>query len=292
MDERVESAERVRVMGLLRSLILKGRKDHQDVKVEDAIRDDDRASSEDMELMPHPKRPPKIENGLSERLARALSLFPDKPDRLTWNVFCRLIGPGPIDPSAYHFRDGNGRTMVHCAARGLASSVDSCRYWRALLKSCVRAGADLHVLERSPEGSARGTALSAFVDRWRHHPLRLLGSMPHWDYNVRFWIRQLEHAGADLLEYGRRERQLFDQGLVPREFDVCVMPIWFTWGEFVKEDHEWRPWRLIAFTYGPSPSDWLIWGSNPRDEFAGEFWEMVERGEEPMPGAQVDDEHS
>lgn len=47
--------------------------------------------------------------------------------------------------------------------------------------------------------------------------------------------------------------------------------------------------RLIGFSYGPSPEDWHCWYSNLRDEFASEFWEMVENGDPSVriPGAWV-----
>jgi hypothetical protein len=41
-------------------------------------------------------------------------------------------------------------------------------------------------------------------------------------------------------------------------------------------------------SYGPNPEDWHVRFDNPVDEVVGEFWEMVEREEEIMPGTWVE----
>lgn len=50
--------------------------------------------------------------------------------------------------------------------------------------------------------------------------------------------------------------------------------------------------RLINFRYLPDPVDRRLWWSDPTDEFAGEFWKLVESSllgdpELHMPGAWV-----
>lgn len=42
---------------------------------------------------------------------------------------------------------------------------------------------------------------------------------------------------------------------------------------------------IYGFDYGPSVEDWHLWLSNPLDEWAGEFWDMIEHPESAMPGA-------
>ena len=34
--------------------------------------------------------------------------------------------------------------------------------------------------------------------------------------------------------------------------------------------------RLINLQYGTRPGDWIFWLSEPTDEFAGDFWSMIE----------------
>jgi hypothetical protein len=59
--------------------------------------------------------------------------------------------------------------------------------------------------------------------------------------------------------------------------------------------YEWKSayeeWirRVVGFTSGPNPDDWSVYLSNPLDEHAGEFWDMIEHPERAMPGAWNDD---
>jgi hypothetical protein len=49
--------------------------------------------------------------------------------------------------------------------------------------------------------------------------------------------------------------------------------------------------HIINLTYGPEPEDWQIWFSWPLDEWAGEFWHMVENPELfGVPGAWIADD--
>jgi hypothetical protein len=43
--------------------------------------------------------------------------------------------------------------------------------------------------------------------------------------------------------------------------------------------------RVIGFAYGHSPEDWNIWLAEASDAFVGQFWDIIERPVEVMPGA-------
>jgi hypothetical protein len=43
--------------------------------------------------------------------------------------------------------------------------------------------------------------------------------------------------------------------------------------------------RIIGINYGPKADDWHLWLSNPLDEWAGEFWDMLDHPERAIPGA-------
>lgn len=97
---------------------------------------------------------------------------------------------------------------------------------------------------------------------------------------IRILARALHAAGVDLLQFGREEASLLSKGLVDQ--DIIFL-------------HSHDPWdmvtvRLIGFSYGPKPEDWHCWFSDYRDEYAGEFWDMVENAEPELrlPGAWVD----
>ena len=43
--------------------------------------------------------------------------------------------------------------------------------------------------------------------------------------------------------------------------------------------------KVIAIDYGLKADDWCLWLSNPLDEWAGEFWDMIDHPERAIPGA-------
>ena len=92
-------------------------------------------------------------------------------------------------------------------------------------------------------------------------------------------MEDLDACGVDLLEYGRKERALYDEMPMLRDFEI-----------FFFEDDYWYvfKWRLIGFTYGSSPSDWHLWKSERTDDSAGDFWSLVEPPEMFVPGMWID----
>jgi hypothetical protein len=47
--------------------------------------------------------------------------------------------------------------------------------------------------------------------------------------------------------------------------------------------------KFIAIHYGPKADDWYLWLSNPLDEWAGEFWDMIDHPERAITGAWQED---
>ncbi|RYP07837.1 hypothetical protein DL765_008990 [Monosporascus sp. GIB2] len=45
------------------------------------------------------------------------------------------------------------------------------------------------------------------------------------------------------------------------------------------------PFDYERYKYGPEPEDWDVYWSEPTDEFAGDFWELVENPPLQVPGA-------
>lgn len=43
-------------------------------------------------------------------------------------------------------------------------------------------------------------------------------------------------------------------------------------------------YHTADFEYGPRVEDWCIWLSNPFDEWADDFWNLIEDPEKLMPG--------
>jgi hypothetical protein len=92
---------------------------------------------------------------------------------------------------------------------------------------------------------------------------------------LKWWIQTLYEANIDLMDYGVKEKAVWDKIDVARE---CIYNI--------SRSLFWR--RFIGFSYGPSPKDLVFWGNEPWTEFAGEFWLMLERKEEVMPGTWIE----
>ncbi len=87
----------------------------------------------------------------------------------------------------------------------------------------------------------------------------------------------LKAAGIDLRQYGEKEFVSLS-----RDFRLPFCDCWI---------------RLIEFNYGPEVQDWMFRFSEPSDEFAGEFWAMIEGLKEDadskqpqVPGSWIEDE--
>lgn len=94
------------------------------------------------------------------------------------------------------------------------------------------------------------------------------------------WLEDVQSAGIDLAAYGKKELELF-----VRDHQVLALR-WCTLDIGPKSDgYPLSGPRLVSFTYGPEPEDWeLIWDPDT-EEFAGDFWELVEDRPLPVPGA-------
>ncbi len=89
-------------------------------------------------------------------------------------------------------------------------------------------------------------------------------------------------VGIDLIHYGAleslavQERRSIDQERIPE----CACSIYYdshSWPRECKRTNECRsPIRLINLHYGAQPEDWSFWLSEQTDEFAGDFWSMIE----------------
>lgn len=92
------------------------------------------------------------------------------------------------------------------------------------------------------------------------------------------WITALSSCSTDLLAYGREERRLYEQGLT--EFQQ-------RWAQLTNEND--CRFSLIGITYGPLPEHWSFWWSCEYEDYAGEFWEMIENQRIKLPGSWVEE---
>jgi len=95
------------------------------------------------------------------------------------------------------------------------------------------------------------------------------------------WLSTLSDSGINLTEYGQAERSTWSSVDYSLRFRINDQ-----WDPF--SDYYFGQRRLISFDYGPSPKNWKLWENEPTDEFAGDFWLMLDRKEEIMPGTWID----
>jgi hypothetical protein len=91
-------------------------------------------------------------------------------------------------------------------------------------------------------------------------------------FRVLLW--DLQSAGVNLKRFGEREELILKDLGGAIDFQTSI----HSKGYVV---------RLIGFSHGPSPTGWWLWFSEPSDEFAGDFRDMIERRME-MPGGWSD----
>ncbi|CAM1507443.1 Fc.00g070840.m01.CDS01 [Cosmosporella sp. VM-42] len=96
---------------------------------------------------------------------------------------------------------------------------------------------------------------------------------------ARPWLEDLLAAGIDLEAYGERERNAYMR--------ICSGT--GTWPFAQPSYHGERSW-LVSFTYGPRPEHWSYVWDPVVEEYAGDFWLLVEPPPVKIPGAWVDED--
>jgi hypothetical protein len=162
----------------------------------------------------------------------------------------------------------------------------------------VVAGSDLHALKSFPSRSEHfDTPLTTIIYGYQHSHYISCQDIIFFDANnfvetnpekvlvtVFLWLRVLESAGIDLEEYGRKEKAIYQKGLVRNTYEY-----WFPPPEREQPasgDIE-DPINMIysfTFVYGPTPTDWKFWLIEQMDDSFSEFWDMVDHPERAMPG--------
>jgi hypothetical protein len=91
---------------------------------------------------------------------------------------------------------------------------------------------------------------------------------------LRKWLADLQAHGVNLVEWGEKEHKLWGSGRIHRE-----IPLSHEYGLYAPRI------RLCGFSYGPFPSDWFVWLSEPTDYLLADFWRSIETNVEVMPGS-------
>lgn len=177
--------------------------------------------------------------------------------------FCQELNSTLIHSTAEHIGACQWLLQRSGGAHEYQSTIDA---WIGLCRDFLRVGIDIHYIV---DGR---TPLISCIEGW------LLDWSPSAanQFAVQLWLEQLEAVGVDLSGYGKAEEFIWKNQTILREFWV--------W-DGISNTHASATLRVIGFTYGPSPKDWHLWMSDPTDSYVGEFWDMIERPVEVMPGA-------
>ncbi|TVY32214.1 hypothetical protein LSUB1_G008307 [Lachnellula subtilissima] len=214
-----------------------------------------------------------------------------------------------LDPTVCKTTDNIGRSLIHAIARDFScvtegqlvsdlhrnefSTVYDLPHYSSellsLLQDVIRANSNLHGLafQQLPAYLGIGGAhlrtplLMAFSGVfWNASELaRACGLIKVARLTMIAWIEQLQTMGIDLLEYGRKEKELHIQEKVAKEY----------FGHYLCRSICPKI-RLISFTYGPEPADWHFWFTEVMENYFIQFWDMVDHPERAMPGAWIEDD--
>ena len=99
------------------------------------------------------------------------------------------------------------------------------------------------------------------------------------EFLSKIWLELLHELGNDLVEYGQGEKE-FHMHTRSIYADYCC----------IEHGHvKCYYYRLISFSYGPSPEDWKFWFTGMKEwevsEYLPQFWTMIDHPEWAMPGA-------
>jgi hypothetical protein len=98
---------------------------------------------------------------------------------------------------------------------------------------------------------------------------------------MQLWLRLLQVSGVDLIEYGRKEKE------VHRTQNVGSR--WAYWRTCRRIGYTDRCcYKLITFDHGAEPSDWNFWFREDQfwiDIYFRQFWDMIDHPERMIPGA-------
>lgn len=203
-------------------------------------------------------------------------------DVSTPNVIRIVLKTDILEPDDFKFCQELNSTLIHSTAAHIGAcqwplqrsgGAHKCQSvigaWISLCHDFLSVGIDINYIidERTPLLSC----IEGWLSNWFPSDANQFAVQ---QLAVQLWLEQLEAVGVDLSEYGKAEELIWKNQTIRREFWVR---------DRVLEMH--ISLRVIGFTHGPSPKDWHIWMSDPTDSYVGEFWEMIERPVEVMPGA-------
>ncbi|KAI2469516.1 hypothetical protein F4781DRAFT_213381 [Annulohypoxylon bovei var. microspora] len=161
--------------------------------------------------------------------------------------------------------------------------------WFTFAVDVIRLTPDLHVTSELPAGHWKlpgNTALMCIASGFVFEVTYIASETHHFSVKfaavLNFWLEALKFAGVDLDAYGYREHEIF-VGHDNHRFEVHY---YRSPGD--SEELPFSAFDLVGFRFGPDLEDWEFYWNEPTDEFAGDFWDLIENPPLHIPGSWVD----
>lgn len=104
---------------------------------------------------------------------------------------------------------------------------------------------------------------------------------------LKCYITEMLLLGIDMVSLVEFEsKHLQDQRLAPGRVES---PVHIIYDPVLGKREPVSKFRVIGFDYGPCVDEWRLWVSNPPDEWATDFWDMIDHPERAIPGARDDE---
>jgi hypothetical protein len=157
--------------------------------------------------------------------------------------------------------------------------VQTCHLFPTLFKFCL-------VECATTDGQI--TPLMFMFDAMFSHGPRFFRSRGDLDSAMSIWVSTLYDSGVNLKSYGLRESLIW--GNLEESTDAKTEYTGYsTRGtRDPMSDYYFGQKKILDFNYSSFPEDWRVMENEPTDEFAGEFWLMLDRKVEVMPGSWIE----
>lgn len=225
------------------------------------------------------------------------------------DLFLTALGYNPIPRAAITNESARaaGMTLLHVAAGAIGQLCyhvgwnipeefkrRSILGWKSIIHDLLAADANLHAVSSQRDSGFRFiecattddqiTPLMLMFAAMFHNGARFYRFRQDLDNALCVWISTLYDYGVDLNGYGLRESSIWVNLGEPTDAETKYTGYTTRGTRDYDSDYYFGQRRLLGFNYGPFPEDWRVWINEPTDEFVGDFWLMVDRRVEVMPG--------